>query len=100
MVVVSAATDVMEATADANAAADTPENPAIAAAGGARLAVFDENGDRYSARRALWSLENRKKYNHEHYFGNFWCAMKLQSLDDSFYLITICLEKTVLLQSR
>ena len=53
MVVVSAATDVMKAAADANAAADTPENPAIAAAGGARLAVFDENGDRYTARRAL-----------------------------------------------
>ena len=66
MVVVSAATDVMEAAAaDAdNAAADTPENPAIAAAGGARLAVFDENGDRYTARRVLWSLENRKN-NHE-----------------------------------
>ena len=54
MVVVSAATDVMEAAgADANAGADTPENPAVAAAGGARLAVFDENGDRYTARRAL-----------------------------------------------
>jgi hypothetical protein len=54
MVVVSAATDVMEATADAdNAAADTPENPAVAASGGARLAVFDENGHRYTARRAL-----------------------------------------------
>ena len=72
MVVVSAATDVMEAAgADANAAADTPENPAIAAASGARLAVFDENGDRYTARRALWSLENRKKYNHEQYLRNF-----------------------------
>ena len=54
MVVMSAATDVMQAaSADANAGADTPENPAIAAAGGARLAVFDENGDRYTARRAL-----------------------------------------------
>ena len=54
MVVVSAATDVMEA--DANAAADTPENPAIAAAAaadGARFAVFDENGHGYTARRAL-----------------------------------------------
>ena len=53
MVVVSAATDVMEA--NANAAADTPENPAIAAAAadGARFAVFDENGYRYTARRAL-----------------------------------------------
>ena len=60
MVVVSAATDVMKAAADANAAADTPENPAIAAAGRARLAIFDENGHRYTARRALWSLENRK----------------------------------------
>ena len=54
MVVMSAATDVMEtAGADANAGADTPENPAIAAAGGARLAVFYENGHRYTARRAL-----------------------------------------------
>ena len=53
MVVVSAATDVMEAAADANAAADTPENPAIAATDRARLAVFDENGHRYTARRAL-----------------------------------------------
>ena len=54
MVVVSAATDVMEAAgADANAGADTPENPAIAAASRARLAVFDENGHRYTARRAL-----------------------------------------------
>ena len=54
MVVVSAATDVMKAAADANAAADTPENPAItAAADRARLAVFDENGHRYTARRAL-----------------------------------------------
>ena len=56
MVVVSAATDVMKAATDANDAADTPENPAIAAAaatGRARLAVFDENGHRYTARRAL-----------------------------------------------
>ena len=54
MVVVSAATDVMEAAgADANAASDTPENSAIPASGGARLAVFDENGHRYTARRAL-----------------------------------------------
>ena len=61
MVMVSAATDVMEA--DANAAADTPENPAIAAAAaadGARFAVFDENGHRYTARRALWSLKIEK----------------------------------------
>ena len=54
MVVVPAATDVMQAAgADANAGADTPENPAVAAAGGTRLAVFDENGHRYTARRAL-----------------------------------------------
>ena len=54
MVVVPAATDVMEAAgADANAGADTPENPAVAAAGGARFAVFDEYGDRYTARRTL-----------------------------------------------